>query len=247
MKQEIFQHYSRVLDELIDTYDFCKFYFQNPTSLDYTLKSEELDISLTCGVSRGCVIDDAYDWVVKFDFDDCRDQEASCRTEVDTYEEALRDGLEDFFAKPLYLGEYCRKVKFYDWNDLYYDMDIECIEGFEDCLFNDCVNRLEEDDIEMKEEPIYLRLYAYPRAKEFRYPCIDNRTVRSLRHSPLTEKNAIVGYVFETHYDADQLERFIEFLEEHDINDLHCGNVGEIGGMPVLIDYAGYHSDDKYY
>lgn len=31
------------------------------------------------------------------------------------------------------------------------------------------------------------------------------------------------------------------WLSEHNINDLHCGNFGQLGDMNVLVDYSGYH------
>lgn len=36
-------------------------------------------------------------------------------------------------------------------------------------------------------------------------------------------------------------QKFMRFLDEYQINDLHNGNMGYIGGVPVLIDYSGFN------
>lgn len=40
--------------------------------------------------------------------------------------------------------------------------------------------------------------------------------------------------------EPEEFNRFIEFLESANINDLHSGNIGYINGEIVLIDYSGY-------
>ena len=54
------------------------------------------------------------------------------------------------------------------------------------------------------------------------------------------------------HMTREDLVDFVEFLSEHHVNDLHCGNWGYDDNMLVLTDYAGYgefrdRSDIKYY
>lgn len=35
--------------------------------------------------------------------------------------------------------------------------------------------------------------------------------------------------------------KICNWLSDHNINDLHCGNFGQLNGTNVLIDYSGYH------
>ena len=37
-----------------------------------------------------------------------------------------------------------------------------------------------------------------------------------------------------------ELRQFVEFLDEHHVNDLHCGNWGYDDNRLVLTDYAGF-------
>ena len=43
--------------------------------------------------------------------------------------------------------------------------------------------------------------------------------------------------------------KFLDYIEENRINDLHTGNIGSLNGKPVLFDYAGFREeeDDDYY
>ncbi len=45
-------------------------------------------------------------------------------------------------------------------------------------------------------------------------------------------------------YGQEKVDKFAEFIEEFDINDLHCANVGfRKDGSPVLIDYSGWRGE----
>lgn len=229
-KAEVFRHYSSILDYLIDNYDFCKLYFQNPISLDCELVDEVT--SLLCGASRGCLVTDGCDWVVKFDLED----KCYCEKEVDLYEAAMEEGLENFLAEPVYIGTYFKKIEYYAWDYDYRD-EIEYADSFDKEF---------EYSGEWEEVKIELPLYAYPYAASMRFPYVSLKEVQAIKKSPLTERNQVVGYTFQKNYKEKELDAFINFLEEHKINDLHCGNVGEVGGKPVLIDYAGYDDYEDY-
>lgn len=47
--------------------------------------------------------------------------------------------------------------------------------------------------------------------------------------------------------------KFLDYIEENYINDLHTGNIGSLNGRPILFDYAGFREeedadyDDSYY
>lgn len=48
-----------------------------------------------------------------------------------------------------------------------------------------------------------------------------------------------VRLLFESFY-PDVFSSLEEFIDEHEINDLHTGNFGFLNGRPVFIDYSGY-------
>ena len=72
-----FEHYKRVLDDLIAENEFFRFYFQSPYTLmdrDNGLMREDYNcgnhnIEMFFGVTRGCIVDADYDEVVKFNLD----------------------------------------------------------------------------------------------------------------------------------------------------------------------------------
>lgn len=238
MKAEIFSHYSYILDGLIIRHDFAKYYFQSPFSLDYCFKEEEIDVKIACGATRGCLIDEAYNWVVKFDLGECGVN--TCKKENNIYEAAMRDGVEKFFAEPIYLGTYCREINFFDAYD-FDSYEYENVCDWEDDDFIDTVSRMDEPHLITIELP----LYAYPRANSFSPNGILNvgKARRELGMSPLTERNIVVGYEFARAYGADEYAKLVEFLKKEGVNDLHSGNVGTIAGKPILIDYCGYEED----
>lgn len=236
MKAEIFAHYSRILDDLIDRYNFAKYYFQNPFTLLYDLHSDGLKVC--SGATRGCIVENGYNWVVKYDLGECGVN--TCEKELSIYKAALEWGIADYFAEPIYLGKYRREIEFYDSWD--FDADYyESVCDFEDEQF--------EKDLSEMDEPhrvvIELPLYAYPRADSFRPAGIldVNKVRKELGVSPLTDRNIVVGYEFAKAYDANEYELLNAFLEEEGVNDLHCGNIGTIAGKPILIDYCGYKED----
>lgn len=47
---------------------------------------------------------------------------------------------------------------------------------------------------------------------------------------------------FISYYNEALFDELCDFLAENNINDMHSGNIGYIGDVPVLVDYAGYHS-----
>ena len=42
-------------------------------------------------------------------------------------------------------------------------------------------------------------------------------------------------------FGKDCLDQLLKFLDGQGIEDLHDGNIGYVAGVPVLVDYAGYH------
>lgn len=47
---------------------------------------------------------------------------------------------------------------------------------------------------------------------------------------------------FILNYGTSTFDEFVDFLQEHAVDDLHDENVGYIANMPVLVDYSGFDS-----
>ena len=97
---------------------------------------------------------------------------------------------------------------------------------------------------------ISIPLYAYERAEPLSYFSA-SREETTMAHSvyknsPLIMRTDWIGVHFIKEYGEEEYCRLSDFLVEHRINDLHCGNIGEICGKMVLIDYAGYHESSDY-
>lgn len=243
----IFNHFKNILDELIEESSFFAHYFQHPVSLSEDVFQEEEcralfdnSTSIRFGVTRGCFIDDTYDYVVKFELLGAQES-GSCSDEVLIYDAAAQNGLEKFFAQPIYLGTYTKTFKFFPWNSsLPFDI-------FDETYFEKKLQEMiDENKIEREEITISIPLYAYPKAErhEFRINEEDqDETYRSVSHSnsPLVEREAGVGYAFVKQYGEEVFDALTEFLNEHEINDLHAGNVMEIDGELIFTDYCGYH------
>lgn len=244
----IFNHFKNILDELIEESSFFAHYFQNPVSLGEDIIWEdweecrtlyENNTSLCFGATRGCMVDDSYDYVVKFDLDES--ENGSCVEEVDIYDAAAQNGLERFFAKPIYLGTYTKTFKFFPWDSsLPFDF-------FDETYFEEKLQKMiDEHRIERKEITISIPLYAYPKAERHEFHVYEedqDETYRSVSHSnsPLVEREAGIGYAFVKQYGEEVFDALTEFLDKHEINDLHTGNVMEIDGELIFTDYCGYH------
>ena len=252
--EKIFKHYSHILDELIDNYNFFSYYFQEPYSVyedileEYesgTFKDWSLDIHF--GASRGCLVDKTYDYVVKFDFP-AEIERASCDAEMGIYSAAARMNLEKYFAKPIFLGTYTKKIYFYSAEDINYNMNID---GYDEEKFSDDLqNAVDNWDLEREEIIIEVPLFAYPRAERYDFGHHSNEEVSSFRAthsdvSPLLERSTSVGIAFVKEYGEEAFEKLSEFLLDHKVNDLHSGNIMSYQNHLILTDYCGFH--DSYY
>ena len=251
MKEQIFKHFSFILDELISDYNFFEYYFQNPYSLDEDILGEyeggifaNCSLDIRFGASRGCIIDNCYDYVVKFDFPD-RVECACCEDEVNIYNDAISLGFEKYLAKPLFIGTYTKTIKTYTMSDI--ESNIIDFYGFDEEEFSDKLQTAVDNwDMEKQEVTIEIPLYAYPRAEKYKFPYVTNeesdRFIANLPDtSPLLERSASVAVAFVKEYGEEEFEKFSNFLCEMNVNDLHAGNIMKVGDKLVLTDYCGFH------
>lgn len=245
---KIFNHYKNILDELIDEVDFFKNYFQNPISLDENIYGEEYSniealytntTNICFGATRGCVIDNSYDYVVKFDLDES--EYGNCDDEIRIYNIAKERHLEKFFLRPQFIGIYERKICYYHFTDIIDRLDCNC---FYESFHADVEERLAESDCTKEEILIRIPLYAYPRAERYEYPNVDKQTRDSYfttySNSPLTERSTLVAFTIEKEYGKDETYKLSNFLYDFGINDLHTGNLMCYHGKPCFSDYCGY-------
>lgn len=243
-KNEVLDHYRTILDEMIDNSDFFASYLQRPQYLPndiLDINGLRDNVSFHTGASRACIVDDDYEWCVKFDIEE--DWLGSCcKREVKIYQAATEEGLENSFAEAIYLGDYCRTYDFYDvdkvecFTDLYSGDIEEFYAAFES-------NR--ESLGEMCPVEVRLPLYAFRRASVKSYYCgritDEERQLIKSCHSPLWERNQGIAIEFLRDYGFEQYQQLSKFLTRHKVNDVHINNAGWIDGRIVLIDYAGYH------
>ena len=231
--QAIFQHYSQILDKILDTSEFFQMYFQSCYILD-----DDLDIALntkiSTGVSRGCLIDQDYDYVVKFPLHDS----SNCERETMIFQDAVNNHLDNFFIQPTFIGTYQKTISAYKIDDI-----ADTIEWYTEEDFNSQLPLIQE---KYKKQIVTIRLkfFAYKRAdtcndETFMRYSIDDEEYAENSTSPLREYNLAIAAAFIADYGPDEYERLTVFLYEWDINDIHFGNVGEIDNHIVIIDYAG--------
>lgn len=249
-KSEIFNHYSNMLDTLIEDTLFFQYYFQSCFSMEEDIEHPcmNLDWYIHFGATRVCLEDRAYDYVVKTDLA-TYDYEA-CGKEEEVYAHAREEHLDKYFIEPIYLGTYVRAIRFYD------AYNIECyIDNFDYYDEEEFTNKFadnEENFGSLHEVIIRLPLYAYKRAKPYRF-CdtyeelgpdekSDEEIIARAYESPLKERNLAVAIEFVKSYGEDEYARLSEFLDDYEINDLHAGNIYGESGKPIIADFAGYSS-----
>ena len=124
MNQEaVFNHFSKIIDNMLDNSLFFETFWQRPWS-EETIEGSIDDpavpenINLYFGASRGCIYDENYNYVVKFDIEGDRYSDSLCDREIDIYRAAVARGLDAYFTKPTFLGIYHRVINFYHINTI---------------------------------------------------------------------------------------------------------------------------------
>ena len=155
-KKEVFNHYSKILDELISNFNFFKTYFQDPFFIDEEVNVEDYpnynfpcDLKISTGATRCCVVDRDYPYVVKMNLSDTENRSDACEDEVSFYQAAKHWDCEQYLTEVEYLGNYTKEIYFYDVADINYNMSYDAY--FDEEKFN---NELQENSetCEAKEE-----------------------------------------------------------------------------------------------
>ena len=235
-------YYTTLLDDLIDCHDYYKAFFQHPICLNED--KEEIGCGLYFGATRCGLVPTSNEcgWILKFDTDYDSRNTSLCETEIELYEKAVQYGVQNCFCEAKFLGWYETDVLYYEWEEI--EDLIWCVDEEE------FQNRLEEVAANLTLRPIHitLPLYAYRYANDIRLWGLssteaEREFVRSHR-SPLTQRNENVALRLLQDWGMEKYRMLEKFVEKFRINDLHGGNIGEIGGKVVLTDYAGYHDEE---
>lgn len=258
-KEKIFNHFSAILDNMLDNSLFFCTYFQCPSSLDKIIGKEEdkavpENISIYFGISRGCIIDKNFDYVVKFDIESDDFGDSISAREVELYHMAKNNNLEKYFAPAVFIGEYVKTISFYHYSDL--ERYVDWYE-YNPQIFDEDFADNEEKFGKLKNITISIPLYAYPKANGYIYSKLNWKEeedcfikAKSIK-SPLRLRQIQIAMEFIYKYGMPEYERLSSFMRENHINDLHRDNFGNLNGNIVAIDYGGFHSydddeDDEY-
>ena len=237
-KKLVFEHYSRLLDELIDEHDYFKYYFQDPTT-QFFKSPRENGLRIRCGIFRGCLISDNCDYVVKFPLSETGEE--CCEREESIYDDALVDGLENFFVEPVYLGLYKKEITYYsscEIDEYYSDCD------YDEKFYEKSVDSF-KDELEQYRITIRVPLFAYPKAmpfsRDYENASEDVKKYVSSSSSVLRNEGASdeVACAFVADYGVEKFEELSLFLQQEEVDDLHRNNIGVLNGKTVIIDYAG--------
>ena len=251
-KNAIFSHFSKILDNMIDNSLFFDTFFQEMYSIDdiYGTAGDTalpFNVNLFFGATRACLIDNDYDYVVKFDVSVDGNGDSACEREKEIYSYAKQYSLNQCFAEIEYIGSYTRTYNFYDAGTILQYVDYNFFYGEE---YDNEFKKYEDNFGEMKSITISIPLYACPKAEYVMIdPCDPNNDVYKIINkinSPITERNTGIAFKIITEYGKEIYQKLTDFMFEMNINDIHCGNVGNINGHFCFTDYAGYHSP-KYY
>lgn len=253
-KNEIFNHYSQIMDSLIEKSSFFKTFFQHPDYMEdihgkdyYQDGIIPENLSICLGATRCCLVDSDYDYVMKFNICSDYTNDNICEREAETYADSIAYGLSQYLTPIDSIGTYTKTFKFYNYVDV--ERLIDWCDYDEDDFELQLQSREEHKELrqDMKKEiTISFELYASPKADFVNWNTIIHSNV-SRTHlpeitSPLRDRNEFVGKYFYCLYGNDEYSKFSAFLSEHNVNDLHPGNIGMINNHFCLIDYAGYHS-----
>lgn len=252
-KNMVFNHYSNILDNMIENSLFWSTFLQHGDSIDDVEGSIDdpsfpENLQMRFGISRACLIDDMFDWVVKFDIDCDAYGDSMCEREVSLYKEAKANHLDAYFTQAVYIGTYHKSIQFYDYEKIDHYLNW-C--GYNPEEFDENFMKHEDDFGEIVPITINIPLFAYPRATTYRYTMFYNNEetteleneARSIS-SPLRKRALQIAMEFIYKYGMEQYQKLSDFLYENSVNDLHRNNIGCVNGNLVIIDYAGYYSGD---
>ena len=178
---------------------------------------ESNGLSLHCGETKACIISNKLsNWVIKVGFvgmDDYHERSTDfCAIEEQNYQNAVKEGLEEFFAASY---ELCSLTPPEEFN------------------FEDDVTFYIQEWAEPDEEKTSCTCQSYLRSSDGYY---DGDEDEDTYYDPEDEDR-----IYSLFGDNKRVCDLFDFICNWNINDLHSGNFGyTINGTPKIIDYSGY-------
>lgn len=239
-KKAVFEHYCGVLDHMLEDSWNLRVFLQAPYTHD-----GDYDFDYGCikfGATRGTIIDNDYDYVVKFDVDtDDTDEYVSDR-EIAIYQYALEKNVAQYFTEACFLGTYTKSFEWYSENELGSDTNATEEE------FRALIEEEKEKGLETEWVTISIPLFGYEKADCDRYCCANTTPEEDAflhnHPSPLSERSENVAAAFVHEYGIENYLELSTFCAEYGVNDLHEYNIGYINNRIVIIDFAGYHCEE---
>jgi hypothetical protein len=228
-KQELIERYSKYLDKMCNELHFYETFYEAYDVEDAVACWDEsyvMEDEFNCWFGNGCTRlvmgDDNCDYVIKFQRP-CDEIDYGA-LEVSTYEAAVAAGYADKFV-------WCDHLMAYE-----YEGDIINVYVYK---YAQCSYDMISDD----SYDYHFRAFCEQEGIDYKDDKSCDEWYR--KDGDYTSTRAMLEFAGNFwHYNTEQLSKFIDFLAENHVNDLHCGNWGYDNNMLVLTDYAGYGEVD---
>lgn len=227
-RQEIAERYTKYLNKMFYELDFFRPFYEAYDMDDVYgawKRSDEMEDN-NCWFANGCtrfiIGDDNCDYIIKIQrpFDNIDYGEIECGI----YQDAVAAGYADRFV----------------WCEHLMDYEYDGAEGCE--TIKVYVYKYAQCSYEMISDDSYDYHYrSYCDQEGLDYDNDDSREEWYNRDGDYTSTRAMLEFAENFwHITRDELKQFVAFLDEHHVNDLHCGNWGYDDNRLVLTDYAGF-------
>lgn len=185
---------------------------------DYNNKHDKLKYNISNGASKVCLIFPGLDFVIKWSCEQ-RDYYESCdeaMDEVTIYADAVARNLGKFFPKT---------ELWFSWNGINFvkqeKIDTNCYN-----LSGVCVKKYRKTTRTVSGE------------------LVDKvQSAMNQVHGYRREIDALWIKMLLSLYGKKAVKALCEFIQTHDINDLHDSNTGYKNNRPIILDFSGYHRD----
>lgn len=211
------QDYFNLIEELEDIFWELTDFFEHPSENEFycfddaflAVKEDNKELAVDSGCTKGVIISDNLNYVIKVPF--LADHEIDyCAKEVQVYQKAIEEGIEEFFAPSYCIGTY-KDVPIY------------------------IMEKAEIDGVRLKElgVDIYRKTHKVKKDSYDDWEIYDN-------HFSGYENRRLVKYLFNYYYsNPAKVDKLLSFLDKEYINDIHAYNIGLHDNKTILIDYSG--------
>lgn len=215
-----------LLTEMADKYYYMRMFLQNREKRNIQKLKDELEdrygyfywedgaeCRIEWGATKAVLIVPDWNCVIKIPINgEYGNGTDYCKYEKENYSYAVQHGLDRYFAP-------CKSSFTYHFNPMDYD----------DCDYSLIID-----------VPVYIMDYAEVDVRMNEEYESQSDLYNTSEDVEYTSDDLDIIRIFSNFYTDEEIEEFIFFLKEYNINDIHDANIGMINGLPVLIDYSGY-------